>query len=66
MKDISCQIISLKNTISPHLDLNFNKNNKIKNHSIIDFKKWLFLNIESIYNAPSFSHLSESLFCELC
>ena len=66
MKDISCQIISLKNTISPHLDLNFNKNNKIKNHSIIDFKKWLFLNIESIYNTPSFSHLSESLFCELC
>ena len=66
MKDISCQIISLKNTISPHLDLNFNKNNKIKNHSIVDFKKWLFLNIESIYNTPSFSHLSESLFCELC
>ena len=65
-KDVTCQVITLKNTISPHIDLTFNKKNKINNKSIIDFKNWIFENIEAIYNTESYSHTNDNLFCELC
>jgi len=65
-EDISCQIISLKNTFQPHLNLNFNKNILINNDAILNFKKWLIENIEGIYNTSVFSHKNESLYCDLC
>ena len=65
-EDISCQIISLKNTFQPHLNLNFNKNILINNDAILNFKKWLLENIEGIYNTSVFSHKNESLYCDLC
>ena len=64
--DLSCQIISLANTIQPHLELTYNKNKMINHDAIGSFRDWLFNNLELIYNAETFSHVNGSLYCELC
>lgn len=64
--DLSCQIISLKNTFQPHLELIYNKNKMINYDAIDSYKNWLFNNLELIYNTKTFSHVNSSLYCELC
>ena len=64
--DLSCQIVSLKNTFQPHLKLIYNKNKMINYDAIDSYKNWLFNNLELIYNTKTFSHVNSSLYCELC
>ena len=64
--DLSCQIISLKNTFQPHLELFYNKNKMIKYDTIDSYRNWLFSNLELIYNTKTFNHVNNSLYCELC
>ena len=64
--DLSCQVISLKNTFQPHLELIYNKNKMINYDAIDSYKNWLLNNLELIYNTKTFSHENRSLYCELC
>ena len=64
--NLSCQIISLKNTFQPHLELIYNKNKMINYDAIDSYRNWLLNNLELIYKTNTFSHVNSSLYCELC
>ena len=64
--DLSCQIISLKNTYQPQMSLTYNKNKTINHTAIDSYKKWLLDKLEDIYNTKSFIHNNNSAYCEIC
>ena len=64
--DLTCQLISLKNTFQPHLELTYKKNKMINHNAIDSYQDWLLNNLELIYNTETFSHFNGSLYCELC
>ena len=64
--DLTCQIISLKNTYQPKLNLTFKKNNNINNELVSDYSKWLINFVEEIKNTEVFNHKMDSSYCKIC
>lgn len=64
---IKCQIISIKNSYQPTIQLKINKEENISSENIMFFKQWLkefLLNIND--KSLVFKHNTESKFCNWC
>ena len=64
--DLTCQIISLKNTYQPKLNLTFKKNDTINNELVSNYSNWLINFVEEIKNTEVFNHRIDSSYCEIC
>ena len=65
-ENLTCQIISLKNTYQPKLNLTFKKNDNINNEMVSNYSNWLIKFVEEIKNTESFKHKMDSSYCEIC
>ena len=65
-ENLTCQIISLKNTYQPKLNLTFKKNENINNEIVSNYSNWLIKFVEEIKNTESFKHKMDSSYCEIC
>ena len=65
-ENITCQIISLKNTYQPKLNLTFKKNDGINNELVKNYSDWLVNFVEEISNTEVFKHKLDSSYCEIC
>tara|TARA_B100000768_G_scaffold138539_1_gene129710 strand:- start:885 stop:3569 length:2685 start_codon:yes stop_codon:yes gene_type:complete len=64
--NLTCQIISLKNTYQPKLNLTFKKNDTINNELVSNYSNWLINFVEEIKNTEVFNHRIDSSYCEIC
>jgi hypothetical protein len=65
-KNLTCQIISLKNTYQPKLNLTFKKNDSIDNEMVSNYSKWIINFVEEIKSTKFFKHKIDSSYCEIC
>jgi hypothetical protein len=65
-ENLKCQIISLKNTFQPKLNLTFKKNDSINKEMVVNYSNWLINFVEEIKNTDSFKHKIDSSYCEIC
>lgn len=65
-KNLTCQIISLKNTYQPKLNLTFIKNDSIDNEMVSNYSKWIINFVEEIKSSKFFKHKMDSSYCEIC
>jgi len=65
-ENLTCQIISLKNTYQPKLNLTFKKNDSIDNEMVSNYSNWLINIIEKVKNTEVFNHKMDSSYCEIC
>jgi len=63
---LQCQIISLKNTFQPKLNLTYKKKTFIENDVINNFQIWLDEFLTEINNTEIFKHDLNSKYCEIC
>jgi hypothetical protein len=63
---LQCQIISLKNTFQPKLNLTYKKKTFIENDVINNFQIWLDEFLIEINNTEIFKHDLNSKYCEIC
>jgi len=63
---LQCQIISLKNTFQPKLNLTYKKKTFIENDVINNFQIWLEEFLKEINNTEIFKHDLNSKYCEIC
>ena len=63
---LQCQIISLKNTFQPKLNLSYKKMTFIEDNLISNFHKWLEEFLIEINNNEIFKHDVNSKYCEIC
>ena len=64
--NLTCQIISLKNTYQPKLNLTFKKSDSINNELVSNYSNWLINFVEEIKNTEVFNHRIDSSYCEIC
>jgi hypothetical protein len=65
-ENITCQIVSLKNTYQPKLNLTFKKKDRIAKEMVSNYSKWLVNFVDEIKNTESFKHKIDSSYCEIC
>ena len=65
-ENLTCQIISLKNTHQPKLNLTFKKNDSINKKMVSNYSNWLINFVEKIKNTEVFDHKIDSSYCEIC
>ena len=65
-ENLKCQIISLKNTYQPKLNLTYKKNDTIDNEMVYDYYNWLINFVQKIKDTEVFNHKMDSSYCEFC
>jgi hypothetical protein len=65
-ENLKCQIISLKNTYQPKLNLTYKKNDTIDNEMVYDYSNWLINFVQKIKDTEVFNHKMDSSYCEFC
>tara|TARA_B110001450_G_scaffold180403_1_gene168534 strand:+ start:25 stop:2709 length:2685 start_codon:yes stop_codon:yes gene_type:complete len=65
-ENLTCQIISLKNTYQPKLNLTFKKNDSINSEMVSNYSNWLINFVEEIKSTEVFKHKMDSSYCEIC
>ena len=65
-ENLTCQIVSLKNTYQPKLNLTFKKKDRIDKEMVSNYSNWLVNFVDEIKNTESFKHKIDSSYCEIC
>ena len=65
-ENLTCQIVSLKNTYQPKLNLTFKKKDRIDKEMVYNYSNWLVNFVDEIKNTESFKHKIDSSYCEIC